>query len=149
MVTKLVPRRSRVPTLFDELGREFGNMLGWFEPEEAESEGEFLPTLSVAETEKTYEVDVDLPGVKPEEIDVEVRDAHLWIHGERRDRKEEGGEGKRYHRVEHRYGSFQRSIRLGHDVDADHISADYKDGVLRIVVPKTESAVPKKIPVQH
>ena len=147
MVSRLIPYRSRVPTLFDELGREFGNMLGWFDREETGGEMDFVPTMTVAETEKSYEVDVDIPGVKLEDIDVEIRDSALWISGERRDEKEE--KNKKYHRTEHRYGCFQRSIRLGQAVDAEHIAAQYKDGVLKISIPKTKSAVPKKIPIEH
>ncbi|MBN2292853.1 MAG: Hsp20/alpha crystallin family protein [Pirellulales bacterium] len=146
MVTGLIPHRSRVPTLFDELGREFGTMLGWFDREEMGGEMDFVPTMSVAETEKTYEVNVDLPGVNSEDIGVEVRDSSLWISGERHDEKKE--KGKKYHRIEHRYGSFQRSIPLGEAVDAEHIVAQYKNGVLKISIPKTESAAPKKIPIK-
>ena len=77
---------------------------------------------------------------------MEVKDNQLWITGEKKEEQEQNG--KRYHRVERRYGMFQRMIPLTTQVNADHIAADYKDGVLTVRVPKAESAKPKRIPIK-
>jgi HSP20 family protein len=106
----------------------------------------FAPRVNVAETDTAFEVSVDLPGMKPEDFSVELKEGHLWITGERRQETEE--KGKTYHRVERQYGRFQRVIPLPAAVNPDKIEAEYKDGVLRITLPKDESAQPKRIPVK-
>jgi HSP20 family protein len=143
-----VPFQSRVPTLFDELSREFGNMVDWFgDGGDAGEPRGFVPRLSVAETEKGYEISADLPGMKPEELDIEIKNGNLWISGERHEEKEENG--KKYHRVEQRFGRFQRVLQLGEAVDPDAIKAEYKDGVLHVCVPKTEAAMARRIPITN
>lgn len=148
MRNRLVPFESRVPTLFDELGREFENMVDWFgDGGSSSEEAGFVPRLSVAETDKGYEVSADLPGMKPEDLEIEIKNGNLWITGQRREEKQE--KGKKYHRVEQRFGRFQRVLSLGEVVDPDAVKADYKDGVLHIHVPKTEAAVARKIPISN
>jgi HSP20 family protein len=106
----------------------------------------FSPRLNVAETDNAYEVTVDLPGLKASEINVEVRNGHLCISGERK--AETHTEGKTFQRVERYYGRFHRVIPLATAVDESKISADYKDGVLSVHVPKAEAVQPKKITVK-
>jgi HSP20 family protein len=105
----------------------------------------FMPQTNLAETDKAYEVTLDLPGMKPEEVNVELHNNQLWITGERKQESEE--KGKTFHRVERRYGRFQRVIPLAGDVNADDVHADYKDGVLHVNIPKVETARPKRIEV--
>lgn len=132
------------PSLLDDFRREMNKLAeGFFDDTSA---GTFAPTLNFAETEKGYEIAVDLPGMKPEDVNVEFRDGHLWITGERKDETEE--KGKTFHRVERRYGKFRRVIALGNEVDADHVAATYRDGVLTIEVPKVPAAQPKRIEVK-
>jgi HSP20 family protein len=100
----------------------------------------------VAETDTGWEVTLDLPGMKPEDFDVEFKHGDLWITGERKYEHEE--EGKTYHRVERQWGQFRRVIRMGEEVDAERVNAEYKDGVLHITVPKTEMARAKRIEVK-
>lgn len=103
-----------------------------------------LPTCDVCETEKDYVLEFDLPGVKKDEINIEVVGNQIVVSGERR--QEEREEGKQ-HRMERRYGSFQRVFTMTDEIDADKIEADYSDGVLTVVVPKSEEARPRKISI--
>jgi len=106
----------------------------------------FAPRMNLAETDQAFEVTVDLPGMKPEDFSVELKEGQLWITGERRQETEE--KGKTYHRVERQYGRFQRVIPLPAAVNPEKIEAQYKDGVLHITLPKDETAQPKRIPVK-
>jgi HSP20 family protein len=106
----------------------------------------WLPHANLAETESEYLVAVDLPGMTRDEINVEFVQGDLWISGERRQEPEESG--KNYHRIECTYGTFRRMVRLGDSVDSERVDAEYKDGVLRITVPKAEAAKPHRIEVR-
>ncbi|MEX0718004.1 MAG: Hsp20/alpha crystallin family protein [Planctomycetaceae bacterium] len=106
----------------------------------------FAPECNLAESETEYEVTLDLPGLKPDDFNVELQHGDLWITGERKHEAEQ--KGKTWHRVERQYGQFRKMIRLGEDVDPEGIDAQYRDGVLRITVPKTEISKPKKIAVK-
>jgi HSP20 family protein len=114
---------------------------GWELPGEG-----FIPRVNVAETEGELEVSVELPGLKPEEVHVELRDGALWVSGERKEEKEE--KGKTYHRVERRYGEFRRAVPLPAGVEEDKIEAKFENGVLKITAPKPEAAKPKHIEVK-
>ncbi|HID22904.1 MAG TPA: Hsp20/alpha crystallin family protein [Planctomycetaceae bacterium] len=150
MTTSLVPFGTRFG-LFDDLRKEMDNLFNRFFA--AEDGGElaqlttWTPRLNLSETDKAYEVTVDLPGMKPEDFQVELKHGDLWITGERKGETEE--KGKTWHRVERYYGQFRRVIALGDDVDPEHVEAEYKDGVLRITVPKAESAQTKRIEIKH
>ena len=106
----------------------------------------WLPHVNLSETENAYLVAVDLPGMTRDEINVEVVQGDLWITGERRQESEESG--KTFHRVECAYGTFRRMIRLGDAVDSARVDAEYKEGVLRITVPKAEAAKPHRIEIR-
>jgi HSP20 family protein len=102
----------------------------------------FTPPLDVRETEDAYLVMVDLPGVKSQDVTIEVEDQVLTISGSRA--PVETGE---LQRVERPYGSFVRSLTLPKGVDSDAIMADYRDGVLELRIPKPAEARPKKIEI--
>jgi len=91
-------------------------------------------------------VHADLPGVNKDDINVTVENGVLTITAETTSEKEEK-EGERVIRQERRYGKYVRSLRLGSEVDAGNVKANYKDGVLELVLPKAEAAKPKKISV--
>jgi len=103
---------------------------------EAEENGisAFKPTVSTREGEFAYHVEVDLPGVKKEDISIDVKENTLLISGER-SFKEERAE-KDYYKVESSYGKFQRSFALPENVDVENIEAACTDGVLEVVLPK-------------
>ncbi len=149
-MTTLAPFGNRFG-LFDDLRREMDNLLTRFftgeDGGEASQIAVWAPRLNLSETDKEYEVTVDLPGMKPEDIQIELRQGDLWITGERKAETEE--KGKTWHRVERFYGQFRRVVRLGDDVDPENVEAEYKDGVLKITVPKAPTAQTKRIEIKR
>jgi HSP20 family protein len=105
----------------------------------------YSPALDVMETDTAYMVRVETPGMEKDDIKIEFEQNILTVSGEKKTEKEEKSE--KYHRVERRYGSFCRSLRLT-EVDGEKITAVYKNGVLEITVPKAEKAQPKKISIE-
>jgi HSP20 family protein len=107
---------------------------------------EFEPPVDVVEQENAYELRIELPGIKPEEVDVSVDGNTLTVRGERNisdeQRKKDG-----YYRLERRYGKFQRTFTLPQTVDAGSIGADLSNGMLTLTLPKKELAKPRKIAV--
>jgi len=114
--------------------------------EEAMTVAEWAPLVDIVEDEKEYLIKADLPEIKKEEIKIAVQNEVLTITGERKYEKEE--KGKKYHRVERAYGSFARSFSLPEDADATRVAAEFKDGVLKVHLPKSEKAKPKSIEVK-
>lgn len=107
----------------------------------------WAPAVDISETDKEYLVKGELPGVKKDDVNVELHNGVLTLSGERRYEKEDKDE--KYHRVERAYGSFSRSFSVPDNVDANAISADFKDGVITVHLPKTAAKEPKgtRIPV--
>ena len=106
----------------------------------------WAPALDISERKDAYLVTVELPGLKPEDLDITMEDGLLTIQGERQFTTESSEQ--QFHRVERRYGAFRRSITLPAHVMAEGIEASFEDGVLQILVPKTEEATPKRIQVR-
>lgn len=104
------------------------------------------PETDVVETEREIRVSVEMPGLKRDNIDIDVENNVLTIRGEKREEREEGEEGK-YHIAERRYGTFTRSFVLPRDVDAENIQARFEDGVLTVTIPKSERARRRRIEV--
>ena len=102
----------------------------------------FTPLINTREGEFAYHVEVDLPGVKKEDINVDVSNGILTITGERSHRKEV--KEKDYYKCESNYGKFQRSFTLPDSVDSENISASTDNGVLEVVVPKLKEKVKEK-----
>lgn len=114
--------------------------------QESMTVAEWAPLVDISEDEKEYLIKAELPEVKKEEVTVSVQDDVLTIAGERKYEKEE--KGKKFHRIERAYGSFERSFTLPEDTDAGKVAADFKDGVLKIHLPKSERAKPKSVEVK-
>ncbi|MFC1879002.1 Hsp20/alpha crystallin family protein [Chloroflexota bacterium] len=104
--------------------------------------------LDVTENEDEYSLQASLPGVSPDDIDINFEKDVLTIKGESESKGAEDVEGRRYHLRERRFGSFCRSIRLPNSVDAENIEANYEAGVLSLRLPKLEAAKPKRIEVK-
>jgi len=104
------------------------------------------PAVDILETENELVVKADLPDVPLEDIDVRVEDQTLSIKGERKFELDSNEKG--YHRVERAYGSFMRSFAVPTSVDTEKVSADYKNGVLTVTLPKKEAAKPKQVKVE-
>jgi len=113
---------------------------------EAITVAEWSPLVDISEDDKEYLIKAEVPEMKKEEIKINVHDDVLAISGERTYEKEE--KGKKYHRVERAYGSFMRSFTLPEDADGSKVNAEYKDGVLKVHLPKAERAKPKAIEVK-
>jgi len=132
----------------DEMFSRFQRSLGRMPGNGNESTmANWLPVVDISEKDKEYLLKVELPGVKKEDLKIELRNGVLSLSGERKVEKEDKGET--YHRVERAYGSFSRSFSLPDNVTSEKIEADCKDGVVYVHLPKTEakkSAV-KQIPI--
>lgn len=113
---------------------------------EAISVAEWAPLVDITEDAKEYLIKAELPEIKKEEVKLTVQDNVLSISGERKYEKEE--KDKKYHRVERAYGSFLRSFTLPEDADGTKVSAEYKDGILTVHLPKSEKVKPKSIEVK-
>ena len=107
---------------------------------------DWTPAIDVQETDSEFLIKADLPDVKKEDVKVDVADGMLNMRGERRQEKEE--KGKRFHRIEREYGTFERRLSVPSGVDTTKIAADFKDGVLRVHLPKAPEAKPKSIDVK-
>lgn len=101
--------------------------------------GSFSPKIDVSEDENQLSVTAELAGLDEKNIDVSLKDSVLTIKGEKKAEREEKDEDKSYHRVERSFGSFQRSIRLPEEIEADKIKASFKNGLLKISIPKNET----------
>ncbi|MCA9119117.1 MAG: Hsp20/alpha crystallin family protein [Planctomycetaceae bacterium] len=155
MLRSLVPRRERSlrPTgdrftgMFGQLEQEMRDLMENFWGDGGQlATTNFVPSVDVVENEKEFEVTVDLPGLKPEEVKVEFQDGALWITGERKEEKEE--KEKTYHRIERSYGEFRRVLPLGSMVKEGEIEAKFTNGVLKVSVPKSEEVRTKRIEVK-
>ncbi len=103
---------------------------------------DFSPSINTREGQNAYHIEVDLPGVKKEDISVSIEDGKLIISGERSFKEEVKEE--HYYKVESRFGKFSRSFALPEEADIEKIHAESIDGVLEVVVPKLESALVEK-----
>jgi len=108
--------------------------------------GTWAPRVDIYETEDSYVVSADLPGIQKEDIGIDIKDNTLTIRGEKK--FEEKSDKDKYVRVERKYGKFVRSFSLSDNVDKEKIKANYKDGVLEIRIPKREEAATKQIKLE-
>lgn len=150
MLRSLVPlRERRLARPFERMFEEMEDLVErfWEEGDGRLARLEtYSPKVNLAETDGNFDVSVDLPGMKPEEIKVEMRNGNLVISGERKEEKEE--KGKTFHRIERSYGSFCRTIPLPAKVEEGKIDAKFNNGVLNITLPKSEVSKPKQITVK-
>ncbi len=133
---------------FTELQRELNRLFERALPTETSGEEGLMwaPRVDLSETEDAYVIRIDLPGVKKEDITINYQDGTLTVSGERKLEKKE--EGENFLHVERVYGRFLRTFTFPKEINPDKISAEYKDGVLVITVPKAEESKPKTIEVK-
>jgi HSP20 family protein len=98
----------------------------------------FTPAVDISETDKSYEFEIELPGMKREDVQIEVSDGILTVSGEKREEKKEDKKG--YRKIERSYGKFERSFSLPADVDDKNISAKFENGLLNISIQKSPEA---------
>ncbi|MET0254026.1 MAG: Hsp20/alpha crystallin family protein [Terrimicrobiaceae bacterium] len=144
-LTKWNPFRE-LEEIQNRLGSLFGRTPVRGLGEEAITVSEWTPLVDITEDDKEYLIKAELPEVKKEDVKVTVENGTLTITGERKFEKEE--KGKKYHRIERAYGSFMRSFTLPEGAAGDKVSADFKDGVLKVHLPKSAEAKPKSIDVK-
>jgi HSP20 family protein len=134
---------NRLASLQDELNRLFdfslpsrdsGLFSGW------------SPALDLYDDKDAFTVNVELPGLKKEDIEISLHDGVLTVSGERKHELEQKGEAQTF-RSERYFGKFQRSLSLPAQVNANAIKATYKDGILSVTLPKAEEAKPRQIEV--
>jgi HSP20 family protein len=132
----------------ERMNRVFGETMRALYPNEGEEleKGTWMPAVDIHETEDGYIVKADLPGMKKEDIQIDLKNSTLTLKGEKK--FEETVSKDNYVRTERAYGTFVRSFTLPHNVDAEKIRASYKDGVLELALPKKEEAKPKQIKVE-
>lgn len=136
----------------DRMNRQLGSLLGLASlrgdggREEGITTTEWVPLVDIAEDDKEYLVKAELPELKKEEVKVNVENGVLTLSGERKFEKEE--KTTKYHRVERAYGSFKRGFNLPDDVDTAKVSAEFKDGVLKVHLPKSANSKPKSIEIK-
>lgn len=140
------PRRGASSGLMDEFFGDFDRMVDNFVRPTMTSVN-FTPTCDIRETKSHYLVSFDMPGMKKSDINVEINENQLMVSGERNKQIQEG-EGEGLLRHERVYGQFQRTFTLPTSIDAGKIEAHYEDGVLNIVLPKTEKVKGRSIQIQ-
>lgn len=141
-ITRRDPFRDLL-NLQGEMTRLFGRAYG------EESEGarsSWAPPIDIYETPDAYRVVAELPGFSPDQVDVTVNEGTLTIKGERKFYDEVNEEN--FHRVERRFGAFQRLVSLPAQVDADKVDATFDKGVLTVSIPKAEVAKPRRIEIK-
>lgn len=144
-IVKWDPFRDMV-TLRDRMDRLFDDSMARLRGAEDEMLlSNWSPSVDIYETTDNIVIKAEVPGVKKEDISVEVKDDTLYLRGERKFEKDVKEEN--YHRMERSYGSFRRVFSLPATVEQDKVKASFKDGVLEITLPKVEKAKPKKIAV--
>lgn len=128
------PERSRFSRFFDD----------WYRPALVLEEGDWMPPADISETDDAFILTADLPGIDMKEVEITYMDGVLTFKGER---KGESGEGMEKTCSERYSGPFHRSFHIPKGVDGDKIDATYKDGVLRIFIPKSKESRMRKIEV--
>lgn len=128
--------RREFDRLFDDFNRDF---------DMENTTAMWMPRLDLSETDDSFVMRVDLPGLKPEDVEITLQDDQLVVRGERERSTSESREN--YHRAERSYGSFFRALTLPRNADRERIEADFENGVLTIAMPKTAESQPRRIEV--
>jgi len=131
------PARGLFERFFDDM-----DMTPFFGDEQS-----FVPAFDISESDTEYVITAEMPGIEEKDLEVTISDGILSVKGEKKHEKEEKHET--YHRVERRYGSFCRSFRVPDGVESDKVDATFKDGILKLAIPKSEKAETKKIEIKH
>ena len=127
----------------------FYDLIHWAEPVRwptRPSAQHYVPAIDVVEKESAYELVAEVPGVGADDLEVKIEEGVLSIHGQRKQEEKEERSG--YRRIERRHGSFCRRFHLPKGVQSEAVSADLKDGVLTVTIPKGEQAQPRKVAVR-
>ncbi len=142
-MTTIIKKNNVIPALSEVF---FGT--NWMDNflEQSNSISHFKPAANIIENEKDFQIKIALPGINKEDIKIDLQDQKIAISGNTK--KEEVHESAKFISKEIQNGSFHREFRIGNHIDAEHISAEFKDGILNLTLPKTEKASPKSIAIQ-
>lgn len=127
--------RREIDKLFDEALAGGGRRMGW------------APPVDIQEDEKEIVILAELPGLRPEQVEVTCENGVLLIRGEKSEDRKESDQSRRYHLIERTYGGFSRSFQLPQGLDESKIEASFDHGVLTVHVPKAALPQPKKIQI--
>lgn len=127
-----------VDRLFDEFPYEWSTLAGGTK--------ELIPAMDIFETDKGYEVEAEIPGIKREDIEVNINDRILTIKGEKKNERNEEKKGSKI--LERVYGTFERSFTLPEDADTNNVSAKYENGILKLTIPKRPESKSKKVKIE-
>ena len=133
-------------TIQERMNRLFDDSMRTIRPgDESLSSAIWTPPVDIYETEGEVILKAELPEINQKDIEIQIENNTLTLRGERKFEKDDKKEN--YHRIERAYGSFVRSFTLPSSIDQDRIKADYRDGILKISMPKREETKPKQIKV--
>jgi HSP20 family protein len=132
-------------TIQNEMNRVFNSFFDTPTPANGTTFRRWIPAMDLVETESSYVLKADLPGLSQSDVNIEVDDNVLTVSGERKAEHEDRKAG--YYRVERSYGSFRRSLTLPEGVDADAVKATFENGVLEVTVPKPAQHAPRKVQI--
>jgi len=144
-VMTLVRLYPRHPWL-DFPNEVFRHLDSWGDEKTATVFAQWSPAVDIADQEKEYQVSVELPGVKKDDIKINFRDNVLTISGEKKTAQDD--DRKNFQRSERVWGTFQRCFRLPEQVDSEKISAEFKNGILNVAIPKVPEILPKQIEIK-
>ncbi len=147
-LSKYQPTAAPVNNLRREMDRIFNELIpfSWRLDDSEVTMSTWTPTTDMIETDAEYVVEVELPGLSKKDIQINCQDNVLSIEGERKQEEKEERPG--YLRSERSYGTFKRSIMLPTSIVEDKVKATFKDGVLRVTVPKAEKSKRKSVPIE-
>lgn len=129
-----------------EIDEQFDRVMGNLASDTGRVPQMWTPAVDLRETEDAYVIEADMPGMKKDDLDINVHGDFVTVKGERKSEHE--SKEADYHYVERSYGSFQRTFELPGGVDASKADAKFKDGVLKVTLPKREDAKPRQIEVK-
>jgi HSP20 family protein len=145
-LTQWSPRKE-----MDQIQNRLASLFNWETfpingPEEALTSSAWSPRVDIVEETKEFVVNAELPEMKREDVKVTVEDRVLTIAGERKQEKEE--KNRKFHRVEREYGNFVRSFILPDTASGERVTAEFKDGILKVHLPKDEKAPVKSVEIK-
>jgi HSP20 family protein len=132
-------------TLQNEMNRLFGTAFDAPAQSNGGTMRRWMPAMDLAESEDSFVLRADLPGLSEEDVNIELEERVLTVSGERKAEHTESKEG--YHRLERAFGAFSRSLTLPEGVDAEAVTASFHNGVLEVRIPKPEERKPRKISI--
>ena len=130
----------------NKMFNEFDNLFGLRLRDVEDQNLVWMPSTDIAEHDDRYEIKMDFPGLTKEDVKISYNDGQLTISGERK--FESDNKDVKYHRIERSYGKFFRSFSVPNKIKEDKIEANFKDGLLTIILPKAEEAKPKEIEIK-